>query len=119
LPDWDVGGLYSIRGWSDRFNVAKVLAFRGGTIHVAIYKEQFSVRPRSLDPVSLSFGSSNDEIFGTMHTPLQASLFAAYEPELIQHEAVTEDDLRGYRTYLEYHPDGEAGAFGLDAEKIH
>ncbi len=88
-------------------------------MHIAIYREQYSIRPLSIEAAKLTFGSIHDDSHGTMHVPLQASLFAEYEPELLQRDAVTERDLHGYRTYLDYHPDGEAGAFSLDREKIN
>ncbi|AXC15882.1 hypothetical protein ACPOL_6670 [Acidisarcina polymorpha] len=118
-PNWIVGGLYSIRGWSHHFNIAKILVIDGGVIHIAIYREEFVGRPDAVDTASLSLGSVEDDVFGVMHIPLEASMFAQHEPELILETVVSEEDLQGYRTYLDYHSDGSQGAFGIPPTRVN
>jgi hypothetical protein len=84
------------------FKVAKVLKADATTIHIALYKNRYSEKPAEVDTRVLTFGTIDDSGgFGIAHLPLSRATFASWSPTRIQHCAVTEEDLEGYRIWEE------------------
>ena len=77
-------------GDGDR-GVAKVLAVDKRAVHVRLYKERFSEIPRLVNTAILSMRIG--------HLPIAWATFASWQPVRIQHEAVMEDELDGYRMW--------------------
>ena len=96
------GDVCSIRTGESGFGVIKILVIDQHVIHIRKYKNRFSERPYELDPRTLSIGTINDEDgFGVGHLPVSASGFASWMPARICRQDVTEEDLEGYRCWLE------------------
>lgn len=90
------GGYYSIID-GDEFAIAKVLKIDPEIVHVRIYKQHFSQRPRAIDPARLTLGTiDDDDGFGMGHLPLRTQTFAEREPVFITHLPVSEHELQGY-----------------------
>lgn len=93
------GGYYSIMDGDD-FGIAKVVKIDPEIVHVRIYKQHFSQRPRAIDPAQLTLGSIDDaDGFGMGHLPLRTQTFAAREPVFITHSPVAADELQGYNMW--------------------
>lgn len=102
------GGLYSLEDEDGSFRVAKILVLDDSAVHIAIYGNKFSTRPKTVDPASLTFGSVDDEEgFGMMHLPLAREAFLRDRPVFISQTTVTEEELEGYNMWKE----GGGGVF--------
>lgn len=96
MPEWIIGGLYSVRA-KRGFHVVKILAIDELAVHVRLYKQLFDVRPKHVDPCSLSLGTIYDKDgFGMEHLPLSEREFASWAPELVCQAAVVLEELEGY-----------------------
>lgn len=93
------GGYYSIMD-GDEFAIARVLKIDPEIVHVRIYKQHFSQRPRAIDPAKLTLGTIHDEDgFGMGHLPLRTQTFSEREPLFITHLPVADDELDGYNMW--------------------
>jgi hypothetical protein len=93
------GGYYSIID-GDEFGIARVLKIDPEIVHVRIYKQHFSQRPRAIDPAKLTLGTIDDDGgFGMGHLPLRTPTFAEREPVFITYLPVDEDELQGYNVW--------------------
>jgi len=90
------------------YSVVKILEMDESTVHVRLFREKFSEVPRVLNPSILSVGTIYDEHHGIGHLPLSRATFASWRPTKLQHEPVTEDELEGYRIWL----DAKGGVWG-------
>jgi hypothetical protein len=97
------GAYYSIVD-GDVFSIAKVLKLERDPeiVHVRIYKQHFSQRPRSIDPGALTLGTIHDEDgFGMGHLPLRLVTFMDSEPIFLTHSQVQPEELEGYNLWKE------------------
>ena len=95
------GAYYSIVDGDD-FSIAKVLKLEPEVVHVRIYKQHFSQRPRSIDPAALTLGTIHDKDgFGMGHLPLRLATFMESEPIFLTHVEVTLQELEGYNVWKE------------------
>lgn len=95
------GAYYSIID-GETFSVAKVLKLEPEIVHVRIYKQHFSQRPRSIDPAALSLGTIHDQDgFGMGHLPLRLATFIDREPMFLTHVELKPDELEGYNLWKE------------------
>ena len=95
------GAYYSIVDGDD-FSIAKVLKLEPEIVHVRIYKQNFSQRPRSIDPAALTLGTIHDKDgFGMGHLPLRLATFTDREPMFLTHAEVTPEELEGYNFWKE------------------
>jgi hypothetical protein len=95
------GGYYSIVD-GERVSVAKILKLEPDKVHVRIYKQQFSERPRSIDPSLLTLGTIHDQDgFGMSHLPLRLETFRKREPAFLTYAEVAPDELKGYEVWRE------------------
>ena len=87
------------------FAVAKILVADAGGVHTRLYVQRFDHRPRQNELGGLSiaaFGPGYDNPFSIGHLPLSHDAFAAWQPELITRgAAISEEELEGYRMWLE------------------
>lgn len=96
------GDIYSVDDGGGEIGIVKVLAIEPGVIHLMIYKNKFSNRPKTVDLKQLSLGKLGDEDgFGIGHIPLDIEGFKNWKPQLIANEPVTEDELVGYNIWRE------------------
>ena len=95
-----VGTLYSVVGGKGYFQVVKVLAVDSGGVHVRLYKNRFGTRPKIVDFATLTLGSIHDpDGCGLGHVPLTATVFQAWNPEVLAESPVAEAELDGYREW--------------------
>ena len=93
------GGYYSIIDGDD-FAIARVLKIDPEIVHIKIYKQHFSQRPRAIDPARLTLGTIHDDDgFGMGHLPLRMQTFSEREPAFITHLPVAGDELDGYNMW--------------------
>jgi len=93
--DIQVGGLYVTKDSANIYSVSKVLVLdnQNGIVHLRVYRDTFSLKPKNLNSDSLHI------MVG--HFPLAKEGFLADKPELIKTEPVREDELEGYKMYLD------------------
>ncbi len=95
------GGYYSIAD-GEVFSIAKILKLEPDTVHVRIYKQHFSQRPRSIDASVLTLGTIHDQDgFGMSHLPLRLETFKSREPVFLTYSEVKPDELKGYEVWKE------------------
>ena len=98
------GGLYSISNENGSYSVLKVLKVDDKGVHVRVYSNQFAERPTAVDERTLYMVGKNrkpDETLGVSHTALSHSSFAGWGAKLIKVIPVKEDELAGYKLWLE------------------
>ncbi len=97
-----VGGLYASQNEDGTFGVMKVLAVDDFAVHLCSYKNKFQELPRDLDSSILSLGGISDpDGFGIGHFPLAKEGFWNGNPVFLKQESVRDEELDGYRLYLE------------------
>lgn len=102
-----VGGLYATQDEDGSWRVMKVLAVDEFAVHLRSYANKFPEQPKDVDAAKLSLGGLNDPAgFGIGHFPLAKEGFFKDNPLLIKVVSVKEDELDGYRLYLEAMKDG-------------
>ena len=93
------GGYYSI-AFGEGFGIAKILKLKPDKVHVRIYKQRFSPRPRSIDLHSLTLGTIHDKDgFGMGHLPLLLATFQQWEPAFLTYSEVKPEELEGYEVW--------------------
>lgn len=95
------GAYYSIAD-GEAFSIARVLKLEPEIVHVRIYKQNFSQRPRSIDPAALSLGTIHDKDgFGMGHLPLRLITFMESDPIFLTHAELKPEELEGYNLWKE------------------
>lgn len=106
-----VGGLYGTQDEDGTWRIMKVLALDEHAVHLRSYANKFREQPKDVDPAVLTLGGLNDPAgFGIGHFPLAKEGFFKDNPVLIKVVPVKEDELEGYRMYLEAMNGGEPAA---------
>jgi hypothetical protein len=101
--DWLPGNVFSARGTSDEYVIAKILGIDSVGVHIRLYKEKFFKRPVLIQTSTLTLGSINDnDGFGFGHLPIVRELFASWEPVLITTETLEEEELEGYKMWSDH-----------------
>jgi hypothetical protein len=91
------------------YKVAKILVVERGAVHIRLYKNVFSERPRSVDESKLALGSIHDpDGFGIGHLPLTKKTFNSWGPILISRTSVSAEELEGYEEWKK----SKGGLFG-------
>ena len=88
-----VGGLYITQSKEGSYGVTKILAIDGSTVHIRMYDDKFEKAPADLNTADLKF------IIG--HMPVAKKGFLLDSPKLLKVEKVSEEELEGYKYYLE------------------
>jgi len=101
-PEIVVGGLYSTQNKEGVFSVMKVLAVDDFAVHIRSYANKFTKNPIDVDPEVLTLGGLNDPNgIGIGHSPLAKEGFFKENPVFIKQLPLTDEELEGYRFYLE------------------
>ena len=87
------GGLYVSQNPDGSYSVSKILVLDEFAAHVRMYSDEFKTKPSDLNSADLKV------LIG--HAPMAKEGFLLDKPELIKVEKVAEDELEGYRYYLE------------------
>jgi hypothetical protein len=97
-----VGGLYATQDKNGSWRVMKVLAIDDHAVHLRSYANKFPEQPKDIDPSKLTLGGLKDPGgFGIGHFPLTKEAFFNDNPVLLKVVPVEEDELEGYKLYLE------------------
>ena len=88
-----VGGLYTLTDHDSSFYIVKLLVVDSFAVHLRTYEEKFAAVPLHINSDSLKI------LIG--HAPISKEGFLAGHPKLINVEKVREDELEGYKLYLE------------------
>jgi hypothetical protein len=89
----NVGGVYASKNEDGQFSITKILALDESAVHVRAYNEKFDTLPTTIDTAELTF------LIG--HMPMAREGYLQEEHTLISVEQVSEQELEGYRMYLE------------------
>jgi hypothetical protein len=103
-PSLIEGGLYSTQNEEGTFSIVKVLKLDDGGVHVRVYSDMFAARPTTLDESTLymvGVKRGPSEGLGIGHLPLSKSSFAGWRPTFIKTVEVKEEELEGYRMWLD------------------
>jgi hypothetical protein len=96
------GDICSIKSGESGFGVIKILVVDQHVIHIRKYKNRFTERPYQLDLSRLSIGTIHDpDGFGVGHLPVSAGGFGSWMPSRICSQDLTDEELEGYRYWLE------------------
>lgn len=89
------GGLYVYKTESGKYKFNKVLVYDDEykSVHIRPYDTEYEEKPKDI--------SSKDLEYFIGHIPLSIKGFQEGNPELIKVEEVTEEELEGYRYYLD------------------
>lgn len=102
-----VGGLYATQDNDGSWRVTKVLAVDEFAVHLRSYANKFPEQPTDVDPAKLTLGGIDDPGgFGIGHFPMAKDGFLKDNPLLIKVVPVMEEELEGYKLYLEAMNDG-------------
>ncbi|MBX7104241.1 MAG: hypothetical protein K1X57_09170 [Gemmataceae bacterium] len=97
-----VGGLYASENKDGTWRVTKVLAVDECAVHLRTYANKFPELPADVDPATLTLGRVGDPGgFGIGHYPVTKEGFLNENRVLIKVVPVMEEELEGYRYYLE------------------
>ena len=98
------GDLVTVETEEDLFGVAKILEVDNGGVHVRLYVQRFSHRPTPTEIGALSTapnGPGHDNPISVGHLPLSFGSFSGWEPNFLSAGEVVEDELEGYRMWVE------------------
>jgi hypothetical protein len=88
-----VGGIYAMPDKDGSWRVARVLALDQHAVHLRSYTDRFNERPKDVDLAKLNW------FIG--HMPLAREGFEKEQPVLIKVVPVAEEELEGYKAYLD------------------
>lgn len=96
------GGLYYSPSEEDKFKVSKVLAIDDFSFHIRMYANKFDDPPLDVSSEELSLGGVDSPYgFGIGHAPMAKEGFLEEPTFFIRQESVSEEELEGYRYYLD------------------
>jgi len=98
------GGLYFIHNDTGSYSVIKILKVDNGGVHVRLYSNQFPTPPDKVDESTLYLAGMDrkpDESLGMGHVPLSTKTFAGWHATFFQQSIVKEDELDGYKMWLD------------------
>ncbi len=88
-----VGGVYASKNEEGKFTITKILALDEFAVHARFYNKEFDEIPSEISTKDLTF------LIG--HAPLAREGFLKDGQQLISTEEVSDDELEGYKLYLE------------------
>ena len=87
------GGVYATKNKDGTYAISKVLELDDSAVHLRFFNEKFPTIPQKIETAKLTY------LIG--HAPLAKKGFWNDSPTLITVEPVSEDELAGYKIYLE------------------
>lgn len=98
-PDLGPGDICFVRS-KGGFQVAKVLRIDSNSVHIRLYRNWFAEPAQTVDTATLCLDKLGDAgSLGIAHLPLSRAAFASWEPNRIQNEPVTDEELEAYRVW--------------------
>ena len=98
------GGLYYTPTENGAYSVLKILKLDEQGVHVRLYSNQFSTPPNKVDESTLFMAGVDrkpNETLGMGHAPLSKKSFEGWKATFFQQSAVKEEELEGYKMWLE------------------
>ena len=98
------GGLYYTHHENGPYSVLKILKIDDEGVHVRLYSNQYSTPPTKIDESTLylaGIDAKPNESLGMGHAPLSRKTFEAWHATFFQQSSVKEDELDGYKMWLE------------------
>jgi len=98
------GGLYSTPAENGSYRVLKILKVDHIGVHVRFYSNQYDQAPIKIDESALfmvGLDRKPEEALGAGHLPISKMHLATWGVRYVQQSTVTEDELDGYRKWLE------------------
>jgi hypothetical protein len=97
------GGYYSVAD-GPCFGIAKILKLEGDKVHIRVYKQRFSGRPRSVDLSQLTLGTIDDtDGIGAGHVPLSLTTLQRWNPVFLTYSEVEPEELEGHEMWKSNH----------------
>jgi hypothetical protein len=101
-PEIVVGELYASKNDDGTYSIVKVLFVDDLAVHLRRYANRFDRPPSDVDSSFLTLDSIGEGGGGGVdHFPLAKELFFNDDPQFIKQVPVADDELEGYRLYLE------------------
>jgi len=100
------GGLYCEPNEKGGYSILKVLKIDDAAVHVRIYSNHYATPPKKIDESTLYLAGLNHksgETLGIGHVPISKKGFLSARHIFIQQSTVTEEELEGYKIWLEAH----------------
>ena len=101
---WVEGGLYYTPSEAGGFSVVKILKVDEKGVHVRVYSNGLAEPPTRIDEDSLFLAGINrqpGESLGLGHLPVSRASFALWQAVFVQQSTVADEELEGYRDWLE------------------
>jgi hypothetical protein len=98
------GGLYYTQNDNGSYSIMKILKLDDGGVHVRLYSNQFPTPPTKVDESTLylvGVDRKPNETLGMGHAPISKRSFAGWKAVFLQQSAVKDDELEGYKMWLE------------------
>jgi hypothetical protein len=98
------GGLYYAQNDNGSYSVMKILKLDDAGVHVRLYSNQFPTPPAKVDESTLymvGVDRKPNETLGMGHAPISKRSFTGWKAVFFQQSAVKEDELEGYKIWLE------------------
>ena len=94
---FQVGGVYSVDDDIGNILVAKILKLDSNEVHLRIYNNRFSERPKDVQMNTLTVPTLNQESgLGQNHIEMDKEQFMGWLPEYIKTVEVSDSELEGY-----------------------
>lgn len=109
-PQLVEGGIYYTPGEKGGYSVLKILKLDDRGVHVRLFSNQFSEPPKKIDESALYMAGMNrkpGETLGMGHAPVSKQSFVGWKATFVQQSTVKEEELEGYKMWLE----GKGGYF--------
>ena len=98
------GGIYCTPAEQGGYSVLKILKIDDQGVHVRLYSNRFATPPRKIDESTLyiaGMGRKPNEPLGMGHAPISKKSFDGWKATFVQQSTVTEEELAGYKMWLE------------------
>ena len=93
------GGMYTVDTHDGFFKIVKILVIDLSVVHICLYKNKFSSRPKVVNISKLRLGATHDDDFSMGHISLSIKEFCSWQPKFLIKESVSEVELEGYEIW--------------------
>lgn len=103
-PKLSEGAIYSMPAEKGGYAIIKILKLDDHGVHVRLYSNNFSERPRRVDESSLYLAGIDrklGETLGMGHAPISRKSFETWKAEFVQESNVSDEELEGYNMWKE------------------
>lgn len=106
--NYRAGGIYSV--WAKgSYRAVKMLEADEGGVHIRLYANAWPERPESISPETLTLAQADpNDARAVGHLPMTRGCFLTMGPRHVVEAPVTDEDLDGYRIWMEQ----KGGYFG-------